>query len=45
MLQNKRNLGGKSYINYENNNLEKKVTTKIYRNKNHYFLEINQALK
>ena len=28
MLQNKTNLGEKSYINYENNNLEKKVTTK-----------------
>ena len=28
MLQNKTNLREKSYIYYENNNLEKKVTTK-----------------
>ena len=28
MLQNMTNLGKKSYIKYENNNLEKKVTTK-----------------
>ena len=49
MLQNKTNLGGKSNINYENNNLEKKSNHKkrlsFYRNKNHYLLEINQALK
>ena len=49
MLQNKTNLGKKSYIKYENNNLEKKVTIKkrlsFYTNKNQYLLEINQALK
>ena len=49
MLQNKTNLGEKSYIYFENNNLEKKSNHKkrlsFYRNKNHYLLEINQALK
>ena len=37
------------HINYENNNLEKKSNQKkclnFYRNKNHYWFEINQALK
>ena len=50
MLQKMTNLGKKSYIKYENNNLEKKKSNhkkrlSFYRNKNHYLLEINQALK
>ena len=49
MLQNKTNFGDKSYINYENNNLEKKSNNKkwlrFYRNNNHNLLEINKALK
>ena len=49
MLQNKTNLKKNVQINYENDNLEKKNNYKkwlsFYENKNHYMLEINQALK
>ena len=49
MLKNKTNLKINGFINSENNNFKKKSNHKkllgFYRNKIHYWLEINKAIK